>query len=85
VEEKYKRTSLTILLLLLHSKSQVCYYPKQNFQNMESNLTLSGIPGAGKSTVGIILAKNLSFGFIDTQVLIQINQQKSLQQIMDES
>jgi shikimate kinase len=35
--------------------------------------------------VGIILAKNLSFGFIDTDVLIQINQQKSLQQILDES
>ena len=52
---------------------------------MKSNLTLIGMPGAGKSTVGIILAKNMSFGFIDTDVLIQINQQKSLQQIIDES
>ena len=52
---------------------------------MKTNLTLIGMPGAGKSTVGIILAKNLGFGFIDTDVLIQINQQKSLQQIMDES
>ena len=52
---------------------------------MKSNLTLIGMPGAGKSTVGIILAKNLSFGFIDTDVLIQINQLKSLQQILDES
>ena len=52
---------------------------------MKSNLTLIGMPGAGKSTVGIILAKNLSFGFIDTDVLIQINQQKSLQQILDKS
>jgi shikimate kinase len=52
---------------------------------MKSNLTLVGMPGAGKSTVGIILAKNLSFGFIDTDVFIQINQQKSLQQILDES
>jgi len=43
------------------------------------------MPGAGKSTIGIILAKYLSFGFIDTDVLIQINHQKSLQQIMDES
>ncbi len=51
---------------------------------MKSNLTLIGMPGAGKSTVGIILAKNLSFGFIDTDILIQINQQKSLQQIIDE-
>jgi len=52
---------------------------------MKTNLTLIGMPGAGKSTVGIILAKNLSLGFIDTDVLIQINQQKSLQQIVDES
>lgn len=52
---------------------------------MKSNLTLIGMPGAGKSTVGIILAKNLGLGFIDTDVLIQINQQKSLQQIIDET
>ena len=52
---------------------------------MLSNLTLIGMPGAGKSTIGIILAKNLSLGFIDTDVLIQINQGKSLQQILDES
>ena len=52
---------------------------------MLSNLTLIGMPGAGKSTIGIILAKNLSLGFIDTDVLIQINRGKSLQQILDES
>ena len=52
---------------------------------MKSNITLIGMPGAGKSTVGIILAKIMSFGFIDTDVLIQINRQKSLQEIIDES
>jgi shikimate kinase len=52
---------------------------------MKTNLTLIGMPGAGKSTIGIILAKNLSLGFIDTDILIQINQQKSLQQILDET
>ena len=52
---------------------------------MKTNLTLIGMPGAGKSTIGIILAKNLAMGFIDTDVLIQINRQKSLQQILDES
>ena len=43
------------------------------------------MPGVGKSTIGIILAKNLERGFIDTDTLIQINQQKPLQQIIDES
>lgn len=52
---------------------------------MKTNLTLIGMPGAGKSTVGIILAKNLSMGFIDTDILIQINQQQSLQDILNAS
>ena len=52
---------------------------------MRNNITLIGMPGAGKSTTGIILAKNCGLGFIDTDVLIQINQQKTLQQILDES
>lgn len=49
------------------------------------NITLIGMPGAGKSTVGIILAKNCGLGFIDTDVLIQINRQRTLQKILDES
>ncbi|MFH1216962.1 MAG: shikimate kinase [Pseudomonadota bacterium] len=52
---------------------------------MKQNVTLIGMPGAGKSTVGVILAKILSFSFVDTDILIQINRGKSLQQILDES
>ena len=52
---------------------------------MQSNITLIGMPGAGKSTIGVILAKNMGFGFIDTDVLIQTNQQKTLQMIINET
>ncbi|NQT72265.1 MAG: shikimate kinase, partial [Chloroflexi bacterium] len=38
---------------------------------------------SGKSTVGVILAKLLSYGFVDTDVLIQTSQKCSLQEIVD--
>ena len=41
------------------------------------------MPGAGKSTVGVILAKLTSRNFIDTDVLIQIAQGRLLQDIVD--
>ena len=49
----------------------------------ETNIVLIGMPGSGKSTVGIILAKMTSRDFIDTDVLIQVSQGKSLQTIVD--
>lgn len=51
---------------------------------MKKNITLIGMPGAGKSTTGIILAKNMSMGFLDSDILIQINRGRSLQSILDE-
>ncbi len=47
------------------------------------NIVLIGMPGAGKSTVGVILAKLTSRDFIDTDVLIQISQGQLLQDIVD--
>jgi shikimate kinase len=50
----------------------------------KSNIVLIGMPGAGKSTVGIILAKLTSRDFIDTDILIQISQGRFLQNIVDQ-
>jgi shikimate kinase len=41
------------------------------------------MPGAGKSTVGVMLAKQTSRGFVDTDLLIQTAQQRTLQDIVD--
>ncbi len=41
------------------------------------NIILIGMPASGKSTAGVLLAKTIGFGFIDTDLLIQ-NEQKSL-------
>jgi shikimate kinase len=49
----------------------------------KSNIVLIGMPGAGKSTVGVILAKLTSRDFMDTDVLIQISQGRLLQTIVD--
>jgi shikimate kinase len=49
----------------------------------QSNIVLIGMPGSGKSTVGIILAKMISWDFVDTDVIIQISQGRSLQDIVN--
>ncbi len=49
------------------------------------NIVLIGMPGSGKSTVGVILAKLTSREFIDTDLLIQTTHGRSLQDIVDQS
>jgi len=50
----------------------------------DSNIILIGMPGAGKSTVGVILAKRLGLQFYDTDLIIQVREKKRLQEIIDE-
>lgn len=49
-----------------------------------TNLILIGMPGAGKSTIGILLAKELAKNFIDTDVLIQLREGNTLQEILQQ-
>jgi shikimate kinase len=41
------------------------------------------MPGVGKSTIGVILAKVMSRNFIDTDVFIQAREGRTLQEIID--
>lgn len=56
----------------------------ENNQDRRSNLILIGMPGAGKSTVGVVLAKRLGFHFIDTDLVIQAQEKCRLQEIIDQ-
>lgn len=49
----------------------------------KNNIILIGMPGSGKSTVGVVLAKQMSKDFLDTDVLIQTREGRSLQEIVD--
>lgn len=48
------------------------------------NLVLIGMPGCGKSTVGVVLAKLLGMDFLDVDLVIQARQGKRLQALLDE-
>jgi shikimate kinase len=54
----------------------------QALPSSKPNLILIGMPGAGKSTVGVLLAKRLGYAFIDTDIYIQVREGRSLQEII---
>ena len=51
----------------------------------DSNLVLIGMPSAGKSTIGVLLAKALGMDFLDTDILMQSRYGKQLQALIDEN
>lgn len=53
-------------------------------QPSKDNLVLIGMPGAGKSTVGVVLAKRMGYGFVDSDLLIQERYGKLLHELIEE-
>ncbi|PWJ49988.1 shikimate kinase [Faecalicatena contorta] len=49
---------------------------------MKSNLIFIGMPAVGKSTVGVVVAKQLGMQFIDTDLLIQKQEKRHLREII---
>ena len=50
----------------------------------EKNIVFIGMPGAGKSTIGVVVAKLLCMTFIDADILIQNREGKRLSKIIEE-
>lgn len=51
---------------------------------MKNNVVFIGMPGVGKSTIGVVIAKRLGYHFIDSDILIQEQENRLLKEIIAE-
>ena len=54
-----------------------------SYNKIMDNLVLIGMPSSGKSTAGVLLAKRIGYGFIDTDLIIQGEQGALLSEIIE--
>ena len=70
-------------MFLFHPFMNVIYIREEEKQ-MKNNIVLIGMPGAGKSTVGVVLAKVAGHKFVDSDLVIQETYGKLLHELITE-